>query len=160
MLSWSAFQLDFKIAPDSGEAIIGSNSVNSAGDLYQIPINSIGEAHNRRMKRLNDLFIGICLLIFSPLLIWIFLPRPFCFIRNTILVIIGARTWVSFKQSDPAKTLHLPKVKKGILTPLGQGKGLELSDDEWLHANLAYARDYSIQKDLRIIMNYFRFLNQ
>jgi len=159
MLAWSTLQVDYKIAPSEGEAILGSNSANRSGDLYQIPINSIGETRNRRVKRVADVTIAVMLLCTSPLLIWLFLPRPFHYLKNILLVLAGVKTWISFGQGIETPGYELPSVKPGILTPLGNPALLNLTADEWLAVNLDYARDYSFSKDIRILFRYFKSLN-
>ena len=59
--------VDFKIAPPESLSIIGSNSINTAGDLYTIHFNSIGKESNRRNKRLFDVVSSLLLLITFPL---------------------------------------------------------------------------------------------
>ncbi|MCD4711031.1 MAG: glycosyltransferase, partial [Bacteroidales bacterium] len=59
--------VDFKIAPPESLSVIGSNSINTSGDLYTIHFNSIGKESNRRNKRLFDMISALLLLITSPL---------------------------------------------------------------------------------------------
>jgi GT2 family glycosyltransferase len=49
--------VDFKIAPPESLFLVGSNSIDSAGDLYVIDINSIAKPENKRNKRLFDIFL-------------------------------------------------------------------------------------------------------
>ena len=59
-------EVEFKIAHPESLSIIGSNSVNTAGDLYVINLNSIAEISNRRLKILLDILISLILLISLP----------------------------------------------------------------------------------------------
>jgi len=44
-------KVDYKIAPEDSLSIIGSNSINTAGDLYTVNINTITRVENKRNKR-------------------------------------------------------------------------------------------------------------
>ncbi|MCF0207089.1 MAG: glycosyltransferase, partial [Bacteroidales bacterium] len=48
MLNLSSSNLDYKIASPDGFSVIGSNSINSTGELYNIDINAIDKPENRR----------------------------------------------------------------------------------------------------------------
>ncbi|MFO7616951.1 MAG: glycosyltransferase family 2 protein [Bacteroidales bacterium] len=157
MLSLSALQTDYKIAPDSADSIIGSNSVNTAGDLYVIPINSIGEPHNRRVKRLFDLFTALILLVGSPILAWLCLPKPWKLIVSCLAVATGVRTWIGYSPEGVIPGYHLPPIRKGILVPEIPA---EPGTDAWLDINLHYARDYRVSRDIRILFRQFRRLGQ
>ena len=43
--------VDFKIAPPESLFLVGSNSIDSAGDLYVIDINSIAKPENKRKEK-------------------------------------------------------------------------------------------------------------
>lgn len=146
--------VDFKIAPPESLSIIGSNSIDTAGDLYMIDFNSISKPHNRRKKRILDLASSTMLILFSPVLVW-FQNNPFRFISNCFLVLIGLETWVGFGNS---KSPALPRLKKSVLQPgMLQGK-IELNEEQQTRVNLLYSKDYLLEKDLKIIFRNFRFL--
>jgi GT2 family glycosyltransferase len=139
--------LDFKIAQPDSLFLIGSNSVNTIGELYMLEINAIDSKQNRRYKRFNDLFIAILFLVFSPI-IFIFQDKKSTFFSNLFLVLFGKKTFVGF---FPLPTNNqLPKIKQGILTP-SQETTTSLSDSTKERLNLIYARDFSVISDLRII---------
>ena len=58
--------IDYKIAPPDSISIIGSNSINTSGDLYTIDISAITKPANRRNKRIFDMAVALVLIIFSP----------------------------------------------------------------------------------------------
>ncbi|MEI6899746.1 MAG: glycosyltransferase, partial [Bacteroidota bacterium] len=64
-------EVDFKIAPPESLSIIGSNSINTSGDLYVIDINTITKLANRRNKRLLDILLSLSLLAVYPIIIFI-----------------------------------------------------------------------------------------
>lgn len=50
MLKFTNAEIDFKIAPPESLSVIGSNSINTAGDLYVVHFNTISRNLNRRKK--------------------------------------------------------------------------------------------------------------
>lgn len=145
-------EVDFKIAPPESLSIIGSNSINTTGDLYVININSIGKSNNLRNKRLFDLSVAFLLLPFSPLLMW-FTRKPHGFIINIFRVILGIRTWVGYSQIQDGT---LPGIKKGILNPTDVLPGKVINEETAARLNMLYARDYKMGTDLNIIWTGFR----
>jgi O-antigen biosynthesis protein len=156
MLALSSLETEYKIAPEEAESIIGSNSANTAGDLYVIPINSVGEPHNRRIKRVFDLMLALVLLLLSPITVWFFLPRPWRMLWSCLQVLAGARSWVGYAPDGVQSGYHLPPIRKGILKPENGSRSLENTSQDWLDLNLHYARDYRLMKDVRILARDYR----
>lgn len=158
MSEWQNENIDFKIAPEDGLSIIGSNSIHTRGDLYTVGINAIGTAQNRRNKRMFDLFFSTLLILIIPLLM-VFQRKPLSFLRNVFQVWIGKKSWVGYYLPENANT-QLPKIKKSVLSPLDGMKSKtnnrKIIDD----LNLLYARDYSIWKDLNIVFYAYRDLGK
>ena len=147
--------VDFKIAPPESLSIIGSNSINTAGDLYTIHFNSIGKASNLRNKRLFDVVSALLLLITFPF--WfLFVKGHLRSVGNTVQVLIGLRTWVSYLDSDLNDLSNLPKLKKGVLNPGSHLQSTHLSPDRIKEVNVVYAKDYRVFNDLLIITRNFR----
>ena len=143
-------RIDFKIAPEDSLSIIGSNSINTSGDLYTVDINSITSPKNLRNKRFVDIIITLFLTIFLPLNIFI-IKSPAGLIRNIIQVFFGRRSWVGYNSSDPSEMEKLPEIKSGILHPEDAFRKKQLNHDITGKLNLIYARDYSFTTDLNII---------
>lgn len=147
--------VDFKIAPPESMSVIGSNSINTAGDLYTIHYNSIAKAANRRNKRLFDVCSSFLLLFTSPL--WLlFVERRFRSVGDSFRVLLGERTWVGYLQAEQPEQPDLPKLKKGILNP---GMNLEiesLGPEQINEINVVYSKDYRVFNDLLIIARNFR----
>jgi GT2 family glycosyltransferase len=146
MLTLVSSGVDFKIAPPESLSIIGSNNIDTAGDLYMIDVNSISKSKNRRNKRLLDITVTALMILFSPLLLLIQDSRKNYFL-NCFNVLFGFYSWVGYgKVSDKS----LPEIKRSVLSP-----SLLLSPDvdsnKIMLANLRYAKDYSIEKDLVLI---------
>ena len=71
MLTLVSSGVDFKIAPPESLSIIGSNNIDTAGDLYMIEVNSISKPNNKRNKRLLDVVASLLIIAFSPILFFI-----------------------------------------------------------------------------------------
>lgn len=146
---------DFKIAPPESLSIIGSNSINTAGDLYTIHFNSIGKESNRRNKRLLDLIVSLLLLLSFPF--WILFTRgKFRSLINVLSVLVGSRTWVGYLVPEGVDMSALPQLKKGILNPASYRRESSISPDRIKEINVVYAKDYRVFNDLLIITRNFR----
>jgi O-antigen biosynthesis protein len=150
MLSLVAKDLEFKIAPPESLSIIGSNSIDTAGELYVIDLNNVARPENKRKKRLLDIVTSCILLIFSPLLMW-FQKKPFGFIRNILLVLFGFNTWIGYGRM-PRK--DLPVLKPSVLTPASE-LGKEVDADQFNKMLLNYSKEYLPDNDLRIMLKAF-----
>lgn len=149
-------EVDFKIAPPESLSIIGSNSINTTGDLFVIEINSISKIQNLRNKRLVDVSVSIILFCLSPAIMWI-TKNPINFILNTLKVLFGIRTWVGYSANID---VELPKIKKGVLTPTDVFPEIEINSETVTRLNMLYARDYKMGTDLNIIWRGFRNLGR
>ncbi len=146
MLTLVSSGVDFKIAPPESLSIIGSNNIDTSGDLYMIDVNSISKSNNKRNKRLMDIAISLLALVFSPVLIWVQKNKSNYFL-NCFNVLIGFYSWVGYGKF--ANT-SLPEIKRSVLSPaLLSLKELDHSKINLI--NLRYAKDYKIEKDLLII---------
>ena len=153
MLTLVTKGVDFKIAPPESLSIIGSNSIDTAGDLYVIDINNVGKPENRRKKRLFDLTASGLLLVFSPVLIF-FQRNKLNFISNCFKVLLGIYSWVGYGKA-PRK--DLPAIKPSVLTPADASKN-EFQSDKINLLFLSYSKDYSVEKDIKIVFAALRNL--
>lgn len=153
-------EVDFKIAPSESMFLIGSNSINTAGDLYTFGINAVSKPTNKRVKRLLDLVLSVILTLLSPLIIW-FMKQPFGLLRNIVLVLFGKRTWVGYiERSDSDQNFQLPKIRSSVLNPLDGLEAGEPDKEGQTRMNMLYAKDYRIANDLKIIFQGFRDLGR
>lgn len=149
--------LDFKIAQPDSLYLIGSNSINSAGDLYIIHINEISKKSKRRMKRTLDLLFSFFALLTLPVNIWFFQSK-WKFIKNMLACLVGKKTLVGYYIDHSSEGSKLPTLKKGVLSPFD---ALKFMDEGLMDKlNLIYARDYSLFKDLEIIQKAWRNLDR
>ncbi len=149
-------KVDYKIAPPESMSIIGSNSIDTAGDLYVIDINSVSKPVNKRNKRVFDVVSSFSLLAVFPLVMWT-QKNPFGFVANLFRVLFGMRSWIGYA---PAKDLnvHLPKINKGILNPEEVLPAEQRTEDVRRRLNLLYAKDYKIENDFNVMRRAFRNL--
>lgn len=149
--------IDFKIAPNNADHIIGSNSIDTAGDLYILNINRLNNIENKRKKRLFDICASSILLIISPLLIFFYSNR-ILFFKNISSIFIGKNSFIGFSEKAVQQDIRLPKIKPSILFPTDINEKTTPSIEEKL--NLIYARDYSMRKDFAILIQAWRKLDQ
>ena len=152
----SSTNIDFKIAQPDSLYLIGSNSIDSAGDLYILNINSISTKSNIRNKRTFDFITSIGLLIITPLLIFTFKNKR-KFISNVLSVLVGKLSIVGYHYLNKSEH-NLPKIKNGILSPADKTNLIDETMFDKL--NLIYARDYNISKDFVILKNAWRKLDR
>ncbi len=139
--------IDFKIAPPESFSIIGSNSIDTAGDLYIIDVNSISKPKNKRNKRLFDILSSLLLLGFSPVLILI-QKQKFNFILNVFSVLTGIKSWVGYSSE---RQQHLPKLRPSVLNPLSGLNDQHMSEDMKDRLNLSYSKNYKVENDVMIV---------
>jgi len=146
--------VDFKIAPPESLFLVGSNSIDSAGDLYVIDINSIAKPENKRNKRLFDIIVSLFMIPFLPI-IFILVANKIGFIKNIFAVLFGIKSWVGYNaiqlQEEPVLK-PLPVIKKGILSP-SDGLKIITNNSNINKLNLLYSKDYTVWQDLKIVFN-------
>ncbi len=144
--------IEFKIAPPESYSIIGSNSIDTAGDLYVIDVNNVGRPENKRKKRLLDICVSGILLLFFWIFIWI-QKNKVNFVSNCFKVLFGFNSWVGYGK-NPRK--DLPSIRPSVLTP-----SINILNDEQLNKSfLNYAKDYKIENDLKIIYKQLKDLGK
>jgi len=149
-------ELEYKIAPPESLFIIGSNSIQTSGELYVIGLNAIDRPLNRRKKRALDILFSLGLLVFFPLL---FVTKsPGNAFVNALQCFIGNFTWVGYSLGK--STESLPKIKTGILNPLDPFSKLGFDEQTQSQTNILYAKDYQVSNDLSIIYQSFRSIGR
>ncbi|MFW5645565.1 MAG: nucleoside-diphosphate sugar epimerase/dehydratase, partial [Bacteroidota bacterium] len=147
MTKLTAENIDYKIAPPESISIIGSNSINTAGDLYLIHFNSISKGKNRRLKRLFDLITSFIIILLTPFMVFFF--RKYHKLAGSAFgVIFGKYTWISYcSESD---LTSLPALKPGIFE-LCSRENFPEEKEIMEKMNLEYARDYKINNDFSLL---------
>ena len=137
-------RVEFKIAPPESLYIIGSGSIESAGDGSMMDVNSVQLVSNRRMKRILDVAVSVLVLLLSPFMLF-FQKRPLQFLPNAANVMIGKCTWVGYA-AGVSEEVKLPFIKRGILATT-----TSTNEAHKQKMDMLYAKDYRISNDLRII---------
>lgn len=147
----------YKIVPSESMSIIGSDSKNTAGDLYAIDVNlAIENSRSKQMKRIFDIFISVILFLTLPINLW-FVKGKTNYIKNIFKVLFAKKTWVSYVKND-SKKYNLPDIKEGIINPMlafGLEKNNTINKDR---INLLYAKNYSVQNDFVYMLKAFKEL--
>lgn len=132
-------QVEYKIAPDESNFIIGSNSIHSSEDLYTEDLHSIASPLAQRNKRIFDICSAALLLLLSPLLVW-FQHSKGGFFRDCWRVLCGRLSWVGISQSVFGPE-HILSRRDASITPELQQR---------LHTR--YLRNYRLSTDMQILL--------
>ena len=138
--------VQYRIASHESDEIVGSDSKESAGQMYTTRIAfSIDDNLKRRNKRLFDIAIAIVVLITAPVLVLFRSGRTS--IERAWKVLTGAFTWISYDRRDPELD-QLPRLRNGFIFPTSG-----LSNVREIHTlNYIYAREYTVWKDIELIL--------
>lgn len=145
--------VEYKIAPDDSDFIIGSNSIRSTEDLYTEEINAISLPLNRRNKRIFNILATLFILLASPILFW-FQHRKRLFFPHCMQVLLGQRSWVGCKgasDTDPSPVF-------GPQDAIGLRQAASMNPELVNRINLRYARNYHVHDDLRILFRNILYL--
>lgn len=140
----------YKTVPEEGMSIIGSQSKNTAGELYTVNINfTIDQPANRRKKRLLDLFLCVTFLVLIPVLLLLRLQMSTAIWKKWWPLLLGRATWVAYAAGGDHSSL--PKLPPGLFSP-ADALGIVPTDAKTLHRlNFLYAKDYRPGADLEIV---------
>lgn len=148
--------VDFKIAPPDTLYMIGSNSIDTAGDLFMLETNSIHKPVNKRKKRIFDIVLSLVLFITFPFSIF-FVKNKSGFFNSIFNVLTARMSWVGYAEISTGKST-LPALKKGVVTPLTGMPEVALVQETADKLNLIYARDYKLRNDLLWVIRHFALL--
>ncbi|MEZ4801078.1 MAG: glycosyltransferase [Flavobacteriales bacterium] len=160
MSALGSTNIEFKIAPPETLYIIGSNSIDTSGDVYMMDLNSINKPSNKRLKATFDTAFSLFILCTLPIF-FIVQKKPIRFISNWIQVIFRKKSWVGFeKPNNHSVSSNLPKIKSGILSSVSHlGANLH-TDDNIAKMNMLYAKDYKVSTDVGIVIRNLRNLGR
>ncbi|HOP02863.1 MAG TPA: glycosyltransferase [Tenuifilaceae bacterium] len=143
---------DYKIAPPDSLSVIGSNSIDTAGDLYSVDISAISKPENRRSKRIFDVAFSLILILLFPVVL-IFIKNPKRFFRPLLSVMFNRKTWIGYIENTNQETTDLPKLKKAVFAPLGSSEIAKFDEKAKEKMNILYAKNYSFINDLKLLWN-------
>jgi hypothetical protein len=153
LMSTSGTGIDYKIAPPESLYLIGSNSIDTAGDLLVVEFNSINKSVNRRLKRMMDIGFSLLFLLCSPLIL-VFVSNRSGFLRNLFQVLLGRWSWVGFAGGSSGN--RLPSIKPGVVNPSTSMRGQTLEQDQIDRLNWIYAKDYHLLNDVKLLFGSLR----
>lgn len=159
MLRLEGSGISYKIAPPESLSIIGSNSIDTAGDLYTVDFNNITKQHNLRKKRLFDIAASLILIPLLPFLL-IIIPKGKGVFKNVFSVFFGFKTWVGFHYRDDVNTLSLPRIKKSVLSWFLVNSAINDLPETIEKQNLIYAKDYRLWNDFIVLVKGFRYIGR
>ena len=149
--------VDFKIAQPETMFLIGSNSIETAGDLYVLNINAIDREEKRRLKRTFDIGVSLLGILLFPFSVLLFRDPRKLFI-NLLSVLYGRYSIVGYSTEENRELTGLPRLQKGLLSPLDQ---VSIKEQDILDKlNLIYARDYTVSKDIAILFKAWKKLDR
>lgn len=151
-------RVEYKIAPPESMSIIGSNSIDTAGDLYVIDINSIAKFQNKRSKRIFDVGMGMVLLISYPLTVFI-IRHPYNYIKNIFKILLGIKSITGYNPIDQHE-YKLPDIREGVIYPTDGFSALKPDAQSVARLNMLYARDYRISNEFMLLYKGFRRLGR
>ena len=144
--------LNYKIHCIGTDSIIGSNSKNTAGDLYSTElIYSITKVAAKRNKRVVDLLFASVFILLSPILIF-FVKNKGIYLSNCLAIFFGTKTFIGYEDTK------CPRLKPHVLSlyPAIPNYVIPLNNRE--HLNWLYAKNYNAWKDVEIILSKWREL--
>ena len=143
-------QIELKIAPPESAFIIGSQSINTSGEILSInTINTFLKEESQNSKRLFDVLSSFIILIFSPLLLLVNNHRIQLF-RNIFQVLFGMKTWVGFVNLEDHQTI-IKSIKPSVLHIGMPYKNQNKRKDFYETLNLTYAKKYDFTIDFSLI---------
>lgn len=144
--------MDYKIHSMGTDSIIGSNSKNTAGDLYSTEIvYTISTVANKRNKRLVDILISIVMILFAPFFIW-FAKNKRSYLINLFFVLMGSKTFVGYEDEQ------LPTLKPCLLDVFPTIEKFNIPNSNKEHLNWIYAKNYDAWQDIQLIWEKWRWI--
>ena len=146
---------DYKIHLPGSVSFVGSNSSNSAGDLYTADKRyNISTFISMRNKRVFDIVAACCFLLCLPIGL-IYVRQPRTLLANILAVLIGRKTWVGY-----SACAHLPKIKPAIVPVYHLQEGYEPNELVKGLAAQDYAEHYVAGLDFALLWKNLKFLGK
>lgn len=149
----SGDKVQYKIMPERGAYIIGSNSKNTTGEFYSVDITPA--LSNRNVRKKKRVFDVVACLAMLPLFPFLLLRLRFMkqSLRHWLDCLKGHKTWVGYHPGVAVS--ELPPLKPGVFYP-GQELHGHLQDFQLINnLNIMYATNYNWQNDLNCLVKAF-----
>lgn len=148
--------VQYECMADDGTFLISSHSKNKPSHIYTLKQQYIlSDAYTRYNKRIFDVVLSCLCILFCGLFL-LFFKKGRHFLKILVKILIGKMTWVGY--TEPSKK-ELPPLLPAV-THLSVG----LLDDIHLNKaiiddlNVDYAKNYSIMKDIKVLVRFFKIL--
>lgn len=148
---------DYKVALKGKNFIVGSNSINTNGDILTKTKFAIETKKNKTQKRVLDIALSILFIVLSPILM-VYISNPIQFFKNMFNVCSGRYSFVSVT-TKPSNDYIIPKLKPGILTSFEQ-KTQTIPQSQIKEIEFLYAKDYHVDQDIQIILRHLKQLGR
>ncbi len=146
-------KVKYKIMPEKGAYIIGSNSKNTTGEFYSVDITpALSNRQNRSKKRLLDIVLCVLMIPLLPILLLrpAFMQKAYA---NWLKCLKGQKTWVGY--NTIVDCAGLPPLAAGVFL-VDQHINSQLKDEQLIYnLNFIYATNYQWQNDINIIVKAF-----
>ena len=144
-------KVNYKIVGEEGMSIVGSNSKNTAGDLYAMDFSfSISSAFGKRNKLLLDYFL--CSIFLCTIPIWFLISSQRKKISGGIIpVLFRKKTWMGYQKKSTKNYLtDLPDLLPSIFFIADAYP--EIADEPTLeHLRFLFAKNYTVLEDVNLI---------
>ncbi len=143
-----------KFHASGSKSIVGSDSKNLSGDyVASIKKYRIARSINGRNKRLVDVLVSLFFIVSFP--VHLFLQKkPGRFMKNSIDVLFGNKTWIGYAAANNG----LPKIRPGVITSTNLPAIMnELPQESLTKSDEWYATGHSAILDLRKIKSGYRY---
>lgn len=145
---------EYKIHLPGSQSFVGSNSSNTAGDLYTLDNRyNLSKSPHQRNKRVMDILLSVGLLLLSPLAVF-FVKGP-AFFANCFAVLYGKKTWIGYVPGS--ETAGLPVLRPGVLPPYNMLDDFVPDPETQRTINIAYATNYHAVQDIFSVLKNFRY---
>jgi hypothetical protein len=142
-------QTEYKIINPGSDVIIGSNSKNTAGDIYaDETAYALSNPLTLRKKRLMDFSVAVLSLLLFPIMI-IAVRNAGTFFSSCIEVIKGKKTWIGYCGTTNDFEA-LPKIPHAVFA-IDKAKNTD-AGNRALELNKLYAKRYKVSDDLFLLM--------
>ncbi len=143
---------DYKIHSHGTDSIIGSNSKNTAGDLYTTEqIYTIALPASRRNKRVVDIVFALLFILGSPIFIWLVKNKD-AYFANFLSVLFGAKTFIGYNDKQ------FPNLKNHLLPVFSAPENFEVPAENVEHLNYLYAKNYSPWTDVKLVWDNWQMI--
>lgn len=147
-------EYEYKIHIPGSMSFVGSNSSQTAGDLYTIDKRyNLSDFAKQRNKRIIDVSLAAAFILLFPILA-LRVKKKGQFINNCFSVLSGKKSWVGYAIPEN----NLPEIRTGVLPPYNILDDYTPDNKLKTELDTTYATEYTSGIDTRLILNNFKYL--